>query len=171
MTETARTTRTATPALLIRDGTDDDSWDVIGIVAGCWSEYPNCILDIDGEVPYLRAVASAFAGWNGRFWVAEDADRAVACVGCLPGAEANELELRMLYVGKRWRRGGLGERLASLVEAEARSRGATAIFLWSDTRFEDAHRLYERLGYERGPTRELHDLSNTVEFLFRKTLA
>jgi putative acetyltransferase len=165
---TMRTTHTATPA--IRPGTDDDSLDVIGIVAACWSEYPGCILDIDGEVPYLRSVATSFASWGGRFWVAEDAGRAVACVGCVPGESANEVELRMLYVGKRWRRNGLGARLVRLVEEEARSRGAKAVFLWSDTRFTDAHRLYQRLGYVRGATRELHDLSHTVEYCFRKAL-
>jgi putative acetyltransferase len=158
------------PDVLIRDGADGDSWDVIGLVAACWSEYPNCVLDVDGEVPYLRAVASAFAGWGGRFWVAEDGGRAVACVGCAPGGTPDELELRMLYVGRRWRKRGLGERLAALVEAEAEARAATSIVLWSDTRFEDAHRLYERLGYTRGPTRELHDLSKTVEYQFRKAL-
>jgi hypothetical protein len=43
--------------------------------------------------------------------------------------------------------------------------------LWSDTRFLDAHRLYERLGYRRtGRTRELHDLSDTVEYEFDKPL-
>ena len=42
---------------------------------------------------------------------------------------------------------------------------------WSDTRFLDAHRLYERLGYVRtGETRDLHDLSNTTEFFFVKEL-
>jgi putative acetyltransferase len=76
----------------------------------------------------------------------------------------------MLYVGRRWRKRGLGERLAALVEAEAGTRAARSIVLWSDTRFEDAHRLYERLGYARGTTRELHDLSNTVEYCFRKSL-
>ena len=77
----------------------------------------------------------------------------------------------MLYVHRRWRKRGLGARLVALVEAEASARGAREVFLWSDTRFEDAHRLYERLGYTRAAeTRELHDLSNTVEYQFRKAL-
>jgi putative acetyltransferase len=57
------------------------------------------------------------------------------------------------------------------VEVEARSRGVQAVELWSDTRFADAHRLYERRGYTRGPeTRTLHDKSNSVEYYYRKYL-
>jgi putative acetyltransferase len=51
------------------------------------------------------------------------------------------------------------------------SRRASAIELWSDTRFLDAHRLYEKRGYVRGPkTRELHDKSKSVEYYYRKAL-
>jgi putative acetyltransferase len=43
--------------------------------------------------------------------------------------------------------------------------------LWSDTRFEDAHRLYEGRGYRRGDElRELHDLSGSVEYYYRRSL-
>jgi putative acetyltransferase len=160
-----------TTALTIRDATDEDSYDIIGLVASCWAEYEGCVIDIDGELGYMRAVASAFEGLGGRLWVAEEAGRIVATVGVAPGASADEAELRMLYVHRRWRKRGLGARLVALVEAEASSRGARDVFMWSDTRFEDAHRLYERLGYARAAeTRELHDLSNTVEYHFRKAL-
>lgn len=43
--------------------------------------------------------------------------------------------------------------------------------LWSDTRFVESHALYISLGYEKIPvTRELGDLSYTVELRFRKSL-
>jgi hypothetical protein len=42
---------------------------------------------------------------------------------------------------------------------------------WSDTRFTDAHRLYERLGYIRGGTRDLGDVSRSVEYFFEKAIA
>jgi len=46
------------------------------------------------------------------------------------------------------------------------------VHLWTDTRFTDAHRLYERLGYARlDETRALHDRSGTVEYHYRKTIA
>jgi putative acetyltransferase len=157
--------------LEIRDGRDEDGWDLIGLVAGCWSEYPGCVLDIHREETDLLAVATAYAARNGRFWVVEEDGRLVASVGLAPAPATDEVLLQKLYVARAARRKGLGSRLVALVEAEARARGATAVALWTDTRFEPAHRLYERLGYVRnGATRELHDLSNTIEFHYRKRL-
>jgi putative acetyltransferase len=89
----------------------------------------------------------------------------------LPTTVPQGMELRKLYVAQAARRRGLGGQLCDLVEAEARACGAVFIELWSDTRFTDAHRLYERRGYIRGAeTRALHDLSQTIEYYFRKTL-
>jgi putative acetyltransferase len=81
------------------------------------------------------------------------------------------MDLRKLYVARAARRRGLGGHLCDLAEAQARTCGAVFIELWSDTRFTDAHRLYERRGYVRGAeTRALYDLSQTIEFYFRKPL-
>jgi GNAT superfamily N-acetyltransferase len=149
---------------------DDDSAGLIELIGACWAEYPGCVLDIDGEEPWLRAPAAAYDGSGGTCWVVEDGGEIVGCVGIkpLPGGAA---ELKGLYVAARARRRGLGERLTGLVESEAARLGASRIALWSDTRFGDAHRLYERLGYVRtGRTRELHDLSQTVEYEFVKPL-
>ncbi len=50
-------------------------------------------------------------------------------------------------------------------------RGASRMLFWSDTRFMDAHRLYEKLGYARvGGTRDLGDISNSKEYCFEKGL-
>jgi GNAT superfamily N-acetyltransferase len=159
------------PTIQIRAGRDDDSWDLIGLIAACWAEYPGCVLDVHGEEPWLLAPATAVAAAGGRLWVAEADGRVVASVALKPTAAPATAELKSLYVARAARRGGLGGRLVALVEAEAVARDATAVELWSDTRFLDAHRLYERLGYVRGPeTRDLHDLSRTTEFYFRKRL-
>ena len=158
--------------LLIRDARDDDGWDLIGLVAACWSEYPGCILDVDGEEPWMRTPAASFQDKGGCLWVAEAHGRVVGSVGLKPAGEPGGVELKTLYVARPVRRMGLGNRLTHLVEAEARRRGATFIDLWSDTRFADAHRLYEQRGYRRGPsTRALHDLSHTVEYYYRKELS
>ncbi len=160
-----------TPYPFIREARDEDGWDLVGLIAACWSEYPGCIMDVDGEVPWLRAPASAFAARGGRLWVAEQCERVVASVGLIPAADPEGVELKTLYVARFARRMGLGSRLVALVEAEAKRRGARFVELWSDTRFTDAHRLYERLGYRRGGARALHDLSRTVEYHFRKELS
>jgi putative acetyltransferase len=156
----------------IRDGRDDDAWDLVGLVAGCWSEYPGCVLDVHGEEPELLAIESAYRKKGGRFWVVERDGRLVASVGLAPAPEKGAVLLQKLYVARAARRQGLGQKLVGLVETEAANLGASKIELWSDTRFEPAHRLYERLGYTRnGATRELHDLSNSVEYHYLKQLA
>jgi putative acetyltransferase len=154
----------------IRDARDADAPGLIALVGACFAEYPGCVLDVDGEIPELRRIESAFREWGGHFWVVEDEERSevIGSIGWVPAD--GRVELRKLYVARRVRRRGLGGRLCALVEEAARARGARSVFLWSDTRFVDAHRLYERRGYGRGPTRELHDRSETVEFCFERSL-
>jgi putative acetyltransferase len=157
------------PDIRIRDARDDDADDLIALIAGCFADYPGCVLEVPGEAPELRMIATAYSKLGGRFWVAEQDARVVGCVGFVPLPAQSGAELRKLYVHRRARRRGLGARLSMLVEDEARSRGARYVELWSDTRFLDAHRLYQRLGYVRGTaTRDLHDMSGSVEYHFRK---
>ena len=157
--------------LRIRAARDADAQGLIRLIGSIFAEYPNCILDVDGEIPELRAIASAFERVDGRFWVAERDGEVVGCVGLSPAAEPGGVELKKLYVAASERRSGLGSRLTDLVEDEARARGAAFIDLWSDTKFETAHRFYRGRGYvSDGQTRELHDKSDTVEYYFKKRL-
>jgi len=149
---------------------DDDSAALIELIGGCWAEYPGCVLDVDGEEPWLRAPAAAYAADGGTCWVVEEDGEVVACVGIKPRPDGTA-ELKSLYVAQRARRRGLGARLTGLVEEVAARLGMHGMVLWSDTRFGDAHRLYERLGYARtGRTRDLQDLSGTTEYEFAKPL-
>ena len=159
----------------IREARDSDAESLIRLVDTCWAEYPGCVLDVDAEVPELRAIASHFRDRGGRFWVVdaveEGAAGVVGCVGAVPAGNAGGWELLKLYVDPAARRRGLGARLTGLVEDLAQASAGQFVELWSDTRFTDAHRLYERLGYARlAETRELYDLSNTVEYHYLKTL-
>lgn len=153
----------------IREARDEDSAAIIDLIGGIFDEYPGMVLDVDLEMPHLRHPATAFRRWDGRLWVAEREGRVVACGGYT--AEGDAAELKHLYVAQRARRQGLARDLCELIEREARERGFQLVELWTDTRFLDAHRLYQRLGYEQLPTeRALHDLSDSVEYAFRKDL-
>jgi putative acetyltransferase len=155
--------------IAIRPARDGDADGLIALIGACFAEYPNCVLDVDGEIPELRGIATWAAGLDGLFWVAEQRGVVVASVGVTPAAAPGGMELRKLYVSASARRLGLGAHLSGLVEEEALRRRAAFIELWSDTRFLDAHRLYHRLGYTpTGASRELHDLSDTVELQFAK---
>lgn len=154
----------------LRPVRDADSAAVVALIGGCFAEYPGCILDLEGIDSWMRSPASTYERRGGEFWVVQCDGVVVACAGYRP-AEDGSVELKSLYVGAAARRAGLGARLVALVEQAAARAGATAVMLWSDTRFADAHRLYERLGYVRGSvTRQLQDPSDSTEYRYVKEL-
>lgn len=157
--------------LVLRPARDADAQDLFGLLSLCFAEYPGCFVDPHGDLPDLVHPARSFADRGGALWVVEDsAGRVGACIGVDFPAEGTA-ELHRLYVRPDLRGSGLGSRLVRHVEAHAAMLGAGRMLLWSDTRFTNAHRLYERLGYRRtGETRQLGDISNTSEFFFEKPL-
>lgn len=161
------------PLPVRREVRDSDSAGLIDLIGGCFAEYPGCVLDVDAEEPWLRAPAAAFTELGGRMWVEAlgGPDGPIVASIALKPSGPGVVELKSLYVSASARRSGLGRSLVTLVEDDARGRGATAIHLWTDTRFVDAHRLYERHGYVRQPeTRALNDLSETVEYHYYKDI-
>lgn len=164
-------------AINLRFARDSDADGLIALISLCFSEYPGVLFDLDGELPELRAIQTYFEHHGGQFWVGESEQKIVACIGWTPSVASADaklaqdtIELRKLYVHPIVRRQGLGARLCTMIEDVARSQRKPFVELWSDTKFVDAHRLYESRGYRRGGTRELHDLSNTVEYYYRKQL-
>jgi ribosomal protein S18 acetylase RimI-like enzyme len=147
----------------LRPGSDEDAAGFIQLISACWAEYPGCVMDVDAEVPELRALASYFAQAGGALWVAEADGAIVGMVGVRPG-----WEICKMYVAASHRGSGLADALLDRAEAFAREAGAERLELWSDTRFERAHAFYAKRGYVRGAIRVLNDLSNSLEFHFAK---
>jgi len=157
--------------LIIRPGRDDDAEGFIRLIGDCWAEYPGCLMDLDGENPELRALASYFAAAGGALWAAEQDGVIVGMVGLKP-EQGGLWELCRMYVAAGARGTGLAAALLSEAAAYARAHGATEFDLWSDTRFDRAHRFYERQGFVRaGGIRALNDISNSLEFHYAKPLA
>jgi putative acetyltransferase len=156
---------------VLRPARDEDAQDLFGLISLCFAEYPGCFVDPHDDLPDLKTPASSFGARDGAFWVLEDERRRVRACVSVDFPEAGTAELHRLYVRPDQRRRGLGGFLVRHVEEHARRQGAGRLFFWSDTRFTDAHRLYERMGYVRGgATRELGDISGSVEFRFEKRL-
>ncbi|WP_173923061.1 GNAT family N-acetyltransferase [Agromyces sp. Marseille-P2726] len=86
--------------------------------------------------------------------VVEDADGAVAGtmqLTLLPGlarAGAARMQIEAVRVGESARGLGLGSAMIRWAIDEGRACGAALVQLTSDVRREDAHRFYERLGFE-----------------------
>lgn len=159
-------------ASTIRVGRDDDADGFIALIGGCWAEFPGCVLDVNGEVPELRALASYYARKGGAVWAAE-ADGVLAGMVCAAPLHTDDAwEIGRMYVARAHRGTGLAHQLLNKAEEHARAAGATPIVLWSDTRFDAAHRFYEKRSYVRsGSIRILDDLSKSLEFRYSKPLA
>jgi GNAT superfamily N-acetyltransferase len=153
----------------IRDGRDEDEAGYIRLIGDAWAEYPNCILDVDGEVPELRALHSYFSKAGGAVWVAEAEGRIVGMVATRPLGSDRAWEICKMYVEKSQRGTGLAHRLLGGAEAHAMAQGAERLVLWTDTRFDAAHRFYEKRGFVRaGSIRILDDISKSLEFRYAK---
>ena len=158
----------APPDITIRPARDSDEPGLIALIARCFIDYPNTLLLVDEEMPELRSIQTSYTAWGGQFWVAELKNHLVGSIGWTPVPDTNSIELRKLYVHPDVRRRGLATRLCNLVTNAAREHNADFVELWTDTKFVEAHALYERLGYAAdGRTRELHDASDTVEYYYR----
>lgn len=153
---------------IIRPGHDSDADGFIALIATCWSQYPGVHLDVDGEEPELRALASYYAGQGGALWAAEVDGAVVGMIATRP-RDAGAWEICRVYVHPARHGDGLGHRLLDMAEAHAIDAGATRIKLWSDTRFDRAHRFYEKHSYVRsGPLRVLADACHSLEFAYAK---
>lgn len=112
----------------------------------------------------LYDVRGQYLAEGHRFWVFVEDDRvwgtaALETYPRLPGAFGEAIEIagkvrvaatdgsvERLYVHPAARRRGIASALMATVVETARADGRTALEVWSDKRFEAAHRLYEKLG-------------------------
>ena len=154
----------------IRIGEDADGPILIALIWSCWSAYPGIRMDVDQEMPELRALATHYADKGGVLWVAETNGAVAGMIAISPLDRTNaDWEISRLYVDPALHGAGLGQALLEQAEQHAIASGATRLLLWSDTRFDRAHRFYEKQAYIRcGPVQVLHDISNSIEFAYAK---
>ena len=79
-------------------------------------------------------------------------------------------ELHRLYLDADLRGRGLGRALVEAVITWCRAEGIAQLLLWSDTCFDRAHVLYERLGFRRTGERALDDINHTREYRYERAL-
>ena len=157
------------PDVDIREAHDGDGEAVAGLIRGVFAEYKDDgVFFVPEEFPELKSIATYFRNRNGRLWLAHEQNRLIGCFGIVVAPERDGAELLKVYLHKDSRGRGVAKRLFDRALNFARDRGIDAITLWTDTRFQDGHRFYERLGFVRVPgVRAVHDASRTLEFGYR----
>lgn len=145
----------------------EDVHGILKLIAGIYAEY-DCVLDAERDERHLLEPGPYFRSHGGEFWVVEENGAIRATAAVMLHEDAGEL--KSLYVHPSLRRQGWGRRLTNLAMDYARQQGKSKMILWSDTRFEDAHRLYRSMGFHEIGLRELHDSNNSVEYGFEMSL-
>ena len=142
---------------------------VIALIGRVFAEY-RFSWDPALEVPDLFDFDHRYARPAGAFWVARLSGHVVGSVGVerLPDGRA---ELHRLYLDATLRGRGVGRALVETVLEWCRRDGVHQLVLWSDTRFDRAHRLYERMGFVQTGEREVPDDPNdTREFSYQRAV-
>jgi O-acetylserine/cysteine efflux transporter len=157
----------AGPELSMWPATRDDAPGVIDLIGRVYAEY-NFVYEPHVEVPDLVRFDDHYAAPRGAFFVVREAELIVGSVG-VERVDDETAELHRLYLDARLRGRGTGRALVQAALAWCRSEGITRMILWSDTRFDQAHRLYTRLGFRQTGERTLpDDLNQTREYGFER---
>ena len=134
------------PPAWVRPARTADSAAAAAVVKAVYDEY-GFTWDELGYHADLRDVEASYAA----FFVAEADGRIVGTAGL-----SAQGSLERFYVLSEARGAGVGSALLGAVVGEARRRGQARLEIWSDKRFEDAHRLYRRHG-ARVVAERVHD--------------
>src|SRR5690348_9036056 len=125
----------------------------------CVAAYEPFVRAAGSYVTTLRDVASRAAA--AEVLVAADDGRVLGTVTFVPDggplgeiAAPDEAEFRMLAVDPAAQGRGVGIALMEHIVEDSRARGKRAIVCSSQPAMEAAHRIYDRLGFEREPARD-----------------
>lgn len=166
---------------IIRPWRPEDTPGAVHVVKSVFDEY-GFTWEESGYHADLYDIQSHYIDADHEFWVAEEDRRIVGTValetfprlpgelgsvtrvGSQPRVAGADCSLERLYVLKEARRTGLGGNLVRTVLECAAQRHKTALEMWSDKRFGDAHRLYARFGAEVVGERICHDPDQSPEW-------
>ncbi len=142
--------------------------EVLDLLARIWLEY-GFIWEPETEFPDLFRFDAHYTPPRGAFWVVRDeAGRLVGSIG-IERVDDRTAEIHRLYLDAHLRGRGLGKALVEETLAWCRAEGVGRLVLWSDTRFEHSHRLYDRMGFARLGERTVpDDINASREYRFER---
>jgi GNAT superfamily N-acetyltransferase len=153
--------------LTVRPAAISDAPGVVDLIGRVYLEY-GFVYVPEVEVPDLFRFDQHYAAPRGAFFVVRDGDVVVGSVG-VERLDDTSAELHRLYLDAHLRGRGTGRALVEAALDWCRAEKIPRMILWSDTRFDQAHRLYERMGFRRTGERVLpDDLNQTREYGFER---
>jgi len=155
--------------LTIRPARSADAPGVVELIGRVYAEY-GFVYQPEVEVPDLFRFDQHYAAPRGAFFVVHEGHVVVGSVG-VERLDDGSAELHRLYLDARLRGRGTGRALVDAALEWCRAQRIARMILWSDTRFDRAHRLYERMGFRRTGERVLpEDLNQTREYGFERAV-
>ena len=154
--------------LVIRPAESADTPGIHALIASVYAEY-ECTLDVERDEQHLIEPGPYFRSSGGQFWVIES-QKVIVGTGAVR-LYPSFAELKTIYIHPSLRRQGWARRLVELAVNHTLASGRTRMSLWSDTRFLNAHSLYESLGFRRTDYRELKDLNRSKEYGYELDLS
>ncbi len=142
---------------------------IIQLIERVFSEY-GFVFEPAAEVPDLLLFEQHYAASRGAFFVVREGRSVVGSVG-VERLGDGAAELHRLYLDAPLRGRGLGRALVDAVLTWCRIEGIRHLVLWSDTRFDRAHALYERMGFRRTGERALADANESREFRYERPVS
>jgi putative acetyltransferase len=134
------------------------------IISSVFDEYGWKFVEID-ELPDFVFFEKHYANPENAvlFSIIDESDQVVGSIALKNDGRGPYLS--RVYLRAAYRGLGLGKWMTNYMMEMAKSRGFNSIYLWTDTRFLGAHRMYERLGFRMtGELRSLHDVNRSFEF-------
>jgi putative acetyltransferase len=156
----------------LRPATPADRDSIIALIDRVYREYGDriCLDDADAD---LLDISASYREFGGEFVVLANDDEVVGTHAVRETEQPGVCTFRRLYLESDLRGGDWGARLMEWAVEWSKTRGFERVEFWSDTRFERAHRFFQRLGFtQSGSVRHLDDgWEPYSEFFFFRDLS
>ncbi len=156
----------------IRLATDSDSQSIIGIIDSVLNEWNDAVC-LKGSEADLLTIQKSYHDAGGVFVVMEIDGKVAGTHAVLPiDVEKGLCTFKRLYLRKDLRGTSAGKDLMQWNIDWAKAHDFEKIEFWSDTRFDRAHKFFEKFGFKKGEqTREMNDSHETYwEYYFSKSI-
>ena len=141
-----------------------DADEILNIIRDVFDSY-DMIYDLDNDFPDLVQFDENYPPDQKELFVIKKDDSIAGCGGVRVD-EHDTPYLTRIYISPKHQGQKLGETLVRFLIAEAFKKN-NQLYLWTDTRFEKAHHLYNKLGFiSNGRKRPLHDINVSYEWYY-----